>query len=134
MGPGKPLKRAKGIRPEQLRFLIYCEGECTEKQYLKGLKAELRSLPVEIHVGGIHGEPKSLVQAAIDHQKRAPNSAEDRYAAYDEVWCVVDVEAPKEHPGLTEALRLAKAGKVNVALTNPCFEIWILLHFTDVTA
>ncbi|MFF3765701.1 RloB family protein [Streptomyces sp. NPDC001922] len=134
MRRGKPLGRKQGNRPEQRRFLIYCEGECTETQYFKGLKAELRALPVELCMGGVHGEPKSLAQAAIEHQARAPRSAKDRYTAYDEVWCVVDVEAPVPHPGLADALRLARGGAVNVALSNPCFEIWILLHFKDITA
>ncbi|GLF97180.1 RloB family protein [Streptomyces yaizuensis] len=129
---GKPLKRPGSLRPEQLRFLIYCEGECTEDQYFKGLRSELRSLPVTICLGGTHGEPKSLVRAAIKHKERASASADDRFTAYDEVWCVVDVEAPKQHASLTEALALAEKADVRVALTNPCFELWILLHFRDV--
>lgn len=83
MKRGKPLKRTKGVRPEQRRFLIYCEGACTEDQYFKGLRTDLRSLPVAICLGGEHGEPKSLVRAAIDHQKRAPHSAGDRWTEYE---------------------------------------------------
>ena len=47
---------------------------------------------------------------------------------YDEVWCVFDVD---EHPHLTEALDQAQANGIGVALSNPCFELWILLHFQD---
>lgn len=54
--------------------------------------------------------------------------------AYDEVWCVVDVEAPQPHPTLSDAMRLARRNGVKIALTNPCFELWVLLHFADVTA
>ncbi|MFJ2897750.1 RloB family protein [Streptomyces sp. NPDC087218] len=133
MKRGKPLKRTKGASPERRRFLIYCEGACTEDQYFKGLRAELRSLPVAICLGGEHGEPKSLVRAAIDHQERAPRSASDRWTKYDEVWCVIDVEAPVPHEGLADALELARRNGVEVALTNPCFELWLLLHFQDVS-
>ncbi|MFD7065985.1 RloB family protein [Streptomyces sp. NPDC059913] len=121
------------MRPEQRRFLIYCEGERTEVQYFRGLKAELRTLPLAICLGKEHGEPKSLVRAAIEHKKRAPHSPDDRYTAYDEVWCVIDVEAPVPHEGLAEALDLARRNGVEVALTNPCFELWLLLHFQDVS-
>ncbi|MFE3825824.1 RloB family protein [Streptomyces sp. NPDC059092] len=131
---GKPLRRAGSSRPEQRRFLIYCEGECTEKQYFKGLNQELKSLPVTICLGGTHGEPKSLVRAAIGHKRRAVNSAADRHTEYDEVWCVVDVEAPKQHSSLDEALALARESGIKVALTNPCFELWILLHLRNVFA
>lgn len=130
---GKPLKRTKGVRPEQRRFLIYCEGACTEDQYFKGLRTDLRSLPVAICLGGEHGEPKSLVRAAIDHQERASRSASDRWTEYDEVWCVIDVEAPVPHDGLAAALKLARQHGVQVALTNPCFELWLLLHFKDIS-
>ncbi|MEU3216397.1 RloB family protein [Streptomyces sp. NPDC006971] len=132
MKRGKPLKRTRGARPEQRRFLIYCEGECTEHQYFKGLRAELRALPVAVCLGGEHGEPKSLVKAAIEHKNRAPSSASDRWTAYDEVWCVIDVEAPVPHEGLADALKLARRNGIEVALTNPCFELWLLLHFQDV--
>ncbi len=134
MGRGKPLKRKKGVRPEQRRFLIYCEGECTENQYFKGLRSELRALPVSICIGGEHGEPKSLVKAAIAHQERAPRSAADRYTPYDEVWCVVDVEAPVAQSSLEAARRLADRNGVAIAYSNPCFELWLLLHSAPVTA
>ncbi|MFD9287326.1 RloB family protein [Streptomyces sp. NPDC060030] len=133
MKRGRPLKRTKGVRQEQRRYLIYCEGECTEVQYFQGLKNELRALPVSIRMGGEHGEPTSLVRAAIAHKKRAPRSPEDRRTEYDEVWCVIDVEAPRPHAGLEEALALARREGIEVVLTNPCFELWILLHFRDVS-
>ncbi|MEU0986322.1 RloB family protein [Streptomyces sp. NPDC005953] len=131
---GKPLQRVGSSRSEQRRFLIYCEGECTEDQYFKGLKQELKSLPVTICLGGDHGEPKSLVRSAIKHKERAAQSAADRRTPYDEVWCVVDVEAPSPHPSLDEAVKLARQAGVNVALSNPCFELWLLLHLRDVSA
>ncbi|MER5491358.1 RloB family protein [Streptomyces sp. NPDC002490] len=113
--------------------MIYCEGEQTEKGYFNGLRRELRSLPVTICLGNTHGEPKSLVRSAIQHMEKAPRSPTDRYTAYDEVWCVIDAEAPRQHPSLEEALTLAGRNKINVALTNPCFELWLLLHFVDVS-
>ncbi|MFJ7422093.1 RloB family protein [Streptomyces uncialis] len=131
---GKPLRRAGGSRSEHRRFLVYCEGECTEDQYFKGLRQELRSLPVTICIGGDHGEPKSLVRSAIKHKERAAESAADRHTPYDEVWCVVDVEAPRQHPSLDEAIALARKAGVRIALSNPCFELWILLHLKEVSA
>lgn len=130
----KPLGRRGKTRPELRRFLIYCEDECAGKQYFKGLRAELRSRPVQVCIGPRHGEPVTLVKDAIAHRDRAPQSPQDRCTAYDEVWCVMDVEAPRPHPGIGEALELARNEGVSVALTNPCFELWILLHFSDITA
>ncbi|MFG2307511.1 RloB family protein [Streptomyces sp. NPDC048566] len=128
------MKRSGSSRSEQRRFLIYCEGACTEDQYFKGLKQELKSLPVTICLGGDHGEPKSLVRAAIKHKERAARSAADRHTPYDEVWCVVDVEAPIAHPSLDEAVKLAREAGISIALSNPCFELWLLLHLRGVSA
>lgn len=46
---------------------------------------------------------------------------------------MIDVEAPAPHDGLDGALELARRHGVAVALSNPCFELWIMLHFKDVT-
>lgn len=130
---GRPLQRTASSRSEHSRFLIYCEGECTEVQYFRGLAArELKPLPVTIRLGGEHGEPKSLVRSAIKHKDRAHRSAADRHTPYDEVWCVVDVEAPRPHPAFDEAVSLARDAGVNLAVSNPCFELWLLLYVRDI--
>lgn len=131
MGRGKSLTRGRSRRPELRRVLIYCEGECTEDQYFRGLKTDLRGIPVQIELGPAHGVPTELVRAAVKHKKRAPTSRADRSAAYDDVWCVMDVEAPVPHPDLASALRTARDHGIKVALSNPCFELWLLLHFQD---
>lgn len=128
MGRGKPLRRGTARRPELRRVLIYCEGENTETQYFKGLRADLNGLNVNVQLGSSHGTPSKLVRDAVKHKNRAPQSREDRFTAYDDVWCVMDVEAPKPHPDLADALRDAKRGGVRVVLSNPCFELWVLLH------
>lgn len=49
--------------------------------------------------------------------------------SYDDVWCVVDVDEFDLRP----ALRLATREKVSLAVSNPCFEVWLVLHFADHT-
>lgn len=101
----------------------------TEEVYIKELKRELRAATVAIKIGRCHGEPYRLVTEAVEHQRRAPQQAEDRYEAYDQVWCVFDVEAPRSHLRLAEAIRLAEKHSVRCAISNPCFELWLYLHF-----
>jgi hypothetical protein len=52
----------------------------------------------------------------------------------DECWCVFDVEWPQNHPHLREAVQLAKDNGIRLAVSNPCFELWLILHFEDQTA
>lgn len=50
---------------------------------------------------------------------------------FDEVWCVFDVEWPINHPELGESIELANRGGLKLAISNPCFELWLILHFQD---
>lgn len=44
------------------------------------------------------------------------------------MWCVLDTELD---PELTERLaQEAKQGGVQLALSTPCFEVWLILHHT----
>lgn len=115
----------RGRRPQQkLRrtFLIFCEGRITERRYLEALRKtpEVRN-SVSIRIGRKYGMPLQLVKAAI----------KETSSHIDDVWCVFDVEAPTPHPDLLEAVALAKKNNVSVAISNPCFELWLLLHFED---
>ena len=46
----------------------------------------------------------------------------------DEVWAVFDRD---EHPKFDEAVRLCESNGVGVARSNPCFELWLILHERD---
>jgi hypothetical protein len=67
------------------------------------------------------------VRQAVEARERA--DAEE--GEIDQVWCLFDVEWPKNHPNLRKALDEAAAGNVEVAVSNPCFELWLVLHHTD---
>jgi len=59
----------------------------------------------------------------------AHGRALDEEAEIDEFWCVFDVEWPRNHPGLGEAVLQARANGIKLAVSNPCFELWLILHF-----
>jgi len=105
--------------------VVFCEGKATEPDYVN----ELKRLPhirqntaLLVDVSPDHGTPMTLVAKAIDR-------LQDREV--DECWCLFDVEWPQNHPKLKEALTLAAAHGVSVAVSNPCFELWLILHFRD---
>ena len=123
-------RRPARVEPRE-RILIVCEGEVTEPGYFRGLKHDLRAAPVTIEINDQSGVPKTLVERAVELKKAAEARAKrerNAYLRYDQVWCVFDVDA---HPNLPEALQQAKANGIRIALSNPCFELWILLHFQD---
>ncbi|SDD65442.1 RloB family protein [Actinokineospora iranica] len=45
-----------------------------------------------------------------------------------------DVEWPQNHPNLDQAMRLAREHDIKLAVSNPCFELWLILHHADQSA
>ncbi|WP_284742301.1 RloB family protein [Amycolatopsis sp. RTGN1] len=102
--------------------MVFTEGKNSEPDYINGLKklphiAENVAMNIEIHPD--HGVPLTLVRLAAD------KIVDDEI---DECWCIFDVEWPKNHPNLEQALALAKKASVRLAISNPCFEVWLILH------
>ncbi|MBB5958692.1 hypothetical protein FHS29_005301 [Saccharothrix tamanrassetensis] len=125
---GKDLRRKTATRPERKTIVVFCEGVASEPDYINGLKRlpEVRgntAISIEIDPG--QGVPLTLVKLAIER-------AADKEV--DECWCVFDVEWPKQHPNLQQAIRLATDNGIRLAVSNPCFELWLALHFEDCTA
>jgi hypothetical protein len=124
------IRRAKPRLEPRHRILIVSEGEVTEPIYFRDLGRRVRT-QLEITVVGPAGVPVSVVQKAVDMKKKAEiagKKQQDSFIPFDEVWCVFDVD---EHPNLTQAINRAKTNNIGVALSNPCFELWLVLHYQD---
>lgn len=113
--PGKrnPSKEKK-INPH---FWVFCEGE-TEAEYIRFLRAKYR-IPIEImtKVAG-----NSLTQRKIESYKAGkPKDPRDKdFLIYD-----ADVK---------ELIEKLKGINAELILSNPCIELWFLLHYKDQTA
>jgi hypothetical protein len=128
------LRRRGPVRDVRTRFLLVCEGDVTEPGYFHDWRTELRTTLVDIEIAREHGVPKSLVEAAAAAQRNARRAAarqQDDSLSYDQVWCVFDID---EHPRIADAVDQANANGVLLAISNPSFELWALLHFQDQTA
>jgi RloB-like protein len=128
------LRRRLPRREPRSRILVVCEGGVTEAGYFRDLRAEVRNPLVEVEIDDRGGVPKTLVERAAIHKREAEREARTRrddFLSYDEVWCVFDVD---EHPHLSDARQQARDNGVRLAVSNPCFELWALLHFQEQTA
>ncbi|GAB2820391.1 RloB family protein [Lentzea nigeriaca] len=101
-------------------MLAVCCGQ-TERAYLDGLKR--LSKPVTLRSVVKVGSPAQLVRHAVKLREK------DR-DGFDEYWCVVDVD----DFDIDEAVAVAVATGISLAVSNPCFEVWLILHFADCTA
>jgi RloB-like protein len=100
--------------------LIVCGAKCTEPQYFAGLRDSIYSRAIDIMIIQQAKAPARIVQHAVTF---AQHSAKD----FDEIWCVVDVD----EFDLESAIRAARQHSVELAVSNPCFELWLLLHHDD---
>jgi RloB-like protein len=114
--------RQPATRRVRRQVLVFSCGRRTEPAYLNGLQRG-SDLAVALTVKHKAVEPHRLVLAASDFARRHPDQ-------YDEVWCVVDVD----DYDIGRAVRLAGQAGVQLALSNPCFELWLLLHHADCRA
>jgi RloB-like protein len=109
-------------------ILIFTEGSKTEPIYLTHWQ-RLHRDRVRVVFDAFHGAPLQLVEhAAIRRAEELRRARRGLADAHDEYWCVFDVD---EHPNIGRAVDLAAANGVSVAVTNPCIEMWFLLHFHD---
>ncbi|GIH68129.1 hypothetical protein Mth01_03820 [Sphaerimonospora thailandensis] len=52
----------------------------------------------------------------------------DDYDDGDEVWCVLDTELDRD---LAERMLSTAGGEVQLGLSTPCFDFWLLLHHKE---
>ena len=128
--PRHPARRDayKDVKP---LILVVTEGKYSEPEYLKGLFHAAQNPRVKIRVIEAAGVPVTLTRRAAEEKLQAETEAKserDENRAYDQVWCVFDID---EHPHINEAIQFADENHLALAVSNPCFELWLLLHFTD---
>lgn len=124
--------RKKEIKKELDRVIIACEGTVTEKQYFQAIFDELvrikniakTSLVIATHS---HTDPKGVLADLL--------KALEKDSEFEHKWIVIDRDEIKPNGGghdvdnFNGAISSAEANGINVAHSNPSFEIWYLLHF-----
>jgi hypothetical protein len=123
--------RQAAFRDPRPRILIVCEGRKTEPQYFEQFAAFHRNSLVKVELARGQGVPLSVVRAARELKDKALADArreEDENMKYESVWCAFDVD---DHPNIPEAKILAGDHDIELAISNPCFELWLLLHLRE---
>ncbi|WP_419911928.1 RloB family protein [Candidatus Poriferisodalis sp.] len=133
--PRRPAGRTSGLdrrkrttRRPKSSVLIMTEGRRTEPDYLAAI-AELphvrQRFDIQIDPSLAGRTPIKIVTGAA----RAPRRNQHGGEGFDSVWCVFDVEQPRPHPSLMRAVNLARDNDIDVAISNPCFEAWLIFHW-----
>lgn len=127
MANRRDMRSRRPPAPARRSFLVFTEGERTEVDYLNGWRRELRT-SVTITVSPLHGTPMTLVDAAVKQARSERRTERSKGKPYDEIWCIFDTD---DHPDIPKAEDKAKGNDIGIARSNPCFELWLLLHYAD---
>lgn len=130
------------LKPRNKRFLIYSGGIVTEVEYFQYVRRHLfgdyvKNLriksgevddPVRVEADGV--DPKTLVDDAAkllyEDKKDAKKESYDPFAV---VWAVTDVDDfGKNGDKLCAAVDKGRQSGVEVIISNPCFDVWLIDH------
>jgi RloB-like protein len=114
-------------------YVLAVEGAETEPAYFRALEAR-ELIPrhrVKLHVvtPTQNASAPLYILGAAESATRALG-----LQPYDEVWLVYDVDVHSGNGRMQQVIETAQDAQQrgwSVAISNPCFELWLLLHVTD---
>lgn len=119
-------KRGKVSRKTKKIILIGAEGKNqTERKYFKAFNQVQSEYKIMAGKGN-NTDPVGVVEDLLKSAKQEELDLKDG----DMLVCFIDVDFKKgRDQELRAAMKLARQNNISVFLSNPCFEIWYLLHF-----
>jgi len=129
----KDLRRRGPVRQVNKTVLIVCEGSKTEPAYLRDMVQDYGIHGVVEVTGECGSAPISVVEKAIDMF--------EKNGSYDSVYCVFDRDSHTTYDQAVakvagyklerrEKGRIVHSAKFVAIPSVPCFEYWILLHYS----
>ena len=125
--------RHEATRDSRL-IVIAAEGERTEKIYFEALRAYARNSRVHIKI--LERDEENRHNSAPEYvlEQLTQYKTEHALEQDDELWLVIDRDDWKLTALRVVAQKCAQDAAFHMALSNPCFELWLLLHLEDVSS
>jgi hypothetical protein len=121
----RSFERPLGERRYRKMFVIAVEGTKTEPQYFAVFNGPTSIVRVHCISGSSASAPTRVLRRMREHLRR------EGLRATDEAWLVVDKDQWTDGQ-LAELFSWSqKSESFGLALSNPKFEFWLLLHFDD---
>ena len=123
-------ERREAFRDARL-IVIASEGKDTERIYFKALAKEYTNPRVHVHI--LERSEAEQNDSSPKHVLKQLNDYKEQYAleADDELWLVIDKDRWTEAMLSRVATECSQEVAMHMALSNPCFELWLLLHIED---
>ena len=140
MARGQIEKRGQRRRKLKPVILIVTEGSQTEPKYFEHFRSRQTNIEIRVVGGRTKGgetDYLGLIRKAVEYKVKNQISASNG----DAVWVIADGDVNYNNPNpittkntlLSTARKLADAKGIQIAISNPCFEFWYLLHFQYTT-
>ena len=124
----KDHQRKVAMRKPYDRVLIVCEGEKTEPSYFMELREYYGLHTANIEITGECGSSPTTILAKA---KELFNKAKQDGNPFDRVYCIFDKDEHTTYEQtILEIENITPKGVFFSITSVPCFEYWILLHFT----
>ncbi len=123
----RPLDRESGVVRDASLVVIASEDTYAVRQYLAKFhvtRVQFKVLPSE----GGRSSPEAVLER-LDGYRREYEISEG-----DEFWVCIDLDHWAEPGHIANLRRVQKEGSkkgYEIALSSPCFDFWVLLHFED---
>ncbi|WP_348305145.1 RloB family protein [Methanothrix sp.] len=116
------MPRKSNFRDPKKVVILVCQGAETEPVYFNNFRK--KECEIAIH---IHREAGKDPIKIINTAKYLKN---DQYegALIERIFCIYDVDNTLERT-LRKCEKIANENGLKTCVSNPCFEIWFLLHF-----
>lgn len=124
----KDFKRLEGDKSARL-VVIAAEGRNTENIYFDSMKISLCAS--DVHVEVLHRDSNQSSPEHVYEQIRQ-FMTEYNIEDDDQLWIVIDKDKWKDRMLSAVAQHCAQNNNLYFCVSNPCFELWLLLHIEDI--
>nr|VFJ54920.1 MAG: RloB-like protein [Candidatus Kentron sp. DK] len=124
----RDLARRKARRAPYAKVLIVCEGEKTEPNYFRGLIDHYKLNSANVEIADHRGtDPMGI----FTHARQRYRETKDMGDPFDRIYCVFDKDTHAKYQEALDAIARATPPETYFVINSvPCFEYWLLLHFT----
>lgn len=113
-------------------FVLAFEGNITEEKYFSESKNSNKFNDELIYLHLLNRKKDDTNSAPNHVFNKLKKEAKDEYnfKKEDELWMIIDTDRWKNIPNIIESCK--ELENMFVAVSNPCFEFWLLLHIKDI--
>ncbi|ARW47388.1 RloB family protein [Acetobacter pasteurianus] len=123
------LSRRKSTVPPSRRVYIFFEGSNSEPDYFYALERSFPCSLIKLVPIKKSGSPDNIVKECLVKKNYLATKAAS-YEKNDEIWAVFDKD---DFDSFEQAVETCRLKNIRVGFSNPCFELWLVLHKKNYT-